>query len=82
MARRGHCSMICMSENNGFRFRIVRLSEKADTNSRSGSFFQRSLVLLLWCFLFLVYSKLGHSHNYGDPRRWDSKIWISESDGL
>ncbi|KAG2240360.1 hypothetical protein Bca52824_090850 [Brassica carinata] len=72
MARRGSCSTICLNDkfqqNNGFRFRIVRFSQKADTNSRSNSFFERSisLVLLLWCFLFLVYcNKLGHSHNHG-----------------
>ncbi|KAF2540422.1 hypothetical protein F2Q68_00029987 [Brassica cretica] len=73
MARRGSCSTICLNEkfqrqNNGFRFRIVRFSQKADTNSIRGSFFERSisLVLLLWCFLFLVYCKLGYSHNHGD----------------
>ncbi|CAH2078120.1 unnamed protein product [Thlaspi arvense] len=72
MARRGSCSTLCLKEkfrrqNNDFRFRMVRFSEKADTNSRRGSFFERSisLVLLLWCFLFLVYSKLGLSHNHG-----------------
>ncbi|RID78590.1 hypothetical protein BRARA_A01400 [Brassica rapa] len=70
MARRGSCSTICLNEkfqrpNNGFGFRIIRFSQKADTNSR---FFERSisLVLLLWCFLFLVYCKLGYSHNHGD----------------
>ncbi|KAL1222574.1 SUN domain-containing protein 5 [Cardamine amara subsp. amara] len=68
MARRGSCSTICLNEkfrkqNKNFRFRIVRISYKADTNSRERSI---SLVLLLWCFLFLVYSKLGHSQNYGD----------------
>ncbi|CAA7037393.1 unnamed protein product [Microthlaspi erraticum] len=70
MVRRGSCSTLCLNEklpwqNKGFRFRI---SQKADTSSRSGSFFERSisLVLLLWCFLFLVYSKLGLSHNHGD----------------
>ncbi|EFH46011.1 hypothetical protein ARALYDRAFT_354376 [Arabidopsis lyrata subsp. lyrata] len=66
MTRRGMCSTICLNEKLQ-RFRIVRISEKADNvNSRSGSFFERSisLVLLLWCFLFLVYSKLGQSHDY------------------
>jgi hypothetical protein len=69
MARRGSCSTICLNEKLQ-RFRIVRISDKADNfNSRSGSFFERSisLVLLLWCFLFLVYSKLGQSHDdYGN----------------
>lgn len=58
------CSTICLNEKLQ-RFRIVRISEKADNfNSRSGRFFEHSisLVLLLWCFLFLVYSKLGQSH--------------------
>ncbi|XP_024005496.1 SUN domain-containing protein 5 [Eutrema salsugineum] len=73
MRRRGSCSTICLNDNfrrqnKDLRFRIVRIPVKADSNSRNGSFFQRSisLVLLLWCFLFLVYSKLGHSHNHGD----------------
>ncbi|CAD5328870.1 unnamed protein product [Arabidopsis thaliana] len=72
MARRGSCSTICLNEKLQ-RFRIVRISDKADNfNSRSGSFFERSisLVLLLWCFLFLVYSKLGQSHDdYGNADR-------------
>ncbi|CAL9226641.1 unnamed protein product [Arabidopsis halleri] len=71
MTRRGMCSTICLNEKLQ-RFRIVRISEKADNfNSRSGSFFERSisLVLLLWCFLFLVYSKLGQSHDYGNGDR-------------
>ncbi|CAN6804380.1 unnamed protein product [Brassica oleracea] len=44
------------------------VNASADTNSIRGSFFERSisLVLLLWCFLFLVYCKLGYSHNHGD----------------
>ncbi|CAN6987129.1 unnamed protein product [Brassica rapa subsp. trilocularis] len=43
-------------------------NESADKKSTRGSFFERSisLVLLLWCFLFLVYCKLGYSHNHGD----------------
>ncbi|XP_010433836.1 PREDICTED: uncharacterized protein SLP1-like [Camelina sativa] len=69
MVKRGSCSTICLNEKLQ-RFRIVRISEKADNvvNSRSGSFVERSipLVVLLWCFLFLVYSKLGQSHDYGD----------------
>lgn len=72
MARRGSCSTICLNEKLQ-RFRIVRISDKADNfNSRSGGFFERSisLVLLLWCFLFLVYSKLGQSHDdYGNADR-------------
>ncbi|KAL9287914.1 SUN domain-containing protein 5 [Arabidopsis thaliana] len=72
MARRGSCSTICLNEKLQ-RFRIVRISDKANNfNSRSGSFFERSisLVLLLWCFLFLVYSKLGQSHDdYGNADR-------------
>ncbi|CDY47608.1 BnaA01g13570D [Brassica napus] len=78
MARRGSCSTICLNEkfqrqNNGFGFRIVRFSQKADTNSR---FFERSisLVLLLWCFLFLVYCKLGYSHNHGDSYTADGSL--------
>uniref|UniRef100_A0A1J3K9E7 Uncharacterized protein slp1 n=1 Tax=Noccaea caerulescens TaxID=107243 RepID=A0A1J3K9E7_NOCCA len=70
MVRRGSCSTICLNEklrwqNKDFRFRIPR---KSDTNSRSGTFFERSisLVLLLWCFLLLVYSKLGLSQNHGN----------------
>ncbi|EOA15709.1 hypothetical protein CARUB_v10006527mg [Capsella rubella] len=66
MARRGSCSTICLNEKLQ-RFRII--SEKADKfKSRSGGFSERSLslVLLLWCFLFLVYSKLGQSHDHGD----------------
>ncbi|KFK28947.1 hypothetical protein AALP_AA7G069400 [Arabis alpina] len=37
-------------------------------NTRTGGFFERSIsfVFLLWCFIFLVYSKLGLSHNSGD----------------
>ncbi|XP_010439109.1 PREDICTED: uncharacterized protein SLP1-like [Camelina sativa] len=69
MAKRGSCSTICVNEKSQ-RFRIVRISEKVDNvvNARSSSFVERSipLVLLLWCFLFLVYSKLGQSHDYGD----------------
>ncbi|CAF2071279.1 unnamed protein product [Brassica napus] len=44
------------------------VNASADINSIRGSFFERSisLVLLLWCFLFLVYCKLGYSHNHGD----------------
>ncbi|CAE6179916.1 unnamed protein product [Arabidopsis arenosa] len=71
MTRRGMCSTICLNEKLQ-RFRIVRLSDKADNfNLRSGSFFERSisLVLFLWCFLFLVYSKLGQSHDYGNGDR-------------
>ncbi|XP_010448633.1 PREDICTED: uncharacterized protein slp1-like [Camelina sativa] len=67
MVKRESCSTICLNEKLQ-RFRIVRIHEKADNvNSRSGSFVERSipLVLFLWCFLFLVYSKLGQSHDYG-----------------
>ncbi|CAG7887465.1 unnamed protein product [Brassica rapa] len=48
-------------------------NESADTNSR---FFERSisLVLLLWCFLFLVYCKLGYSHNHGDSYTADGSL--------
>ncbi|CAH8360099.1 unnamed protein product [Eruca vesicaria subsp. sativa] len=78
MARRGSCSTICLNErqNHGFKFRIVRFSQKSETNSRRGSFFERSisLVLLLWCFLFLVYCKLGHSHNHGDNYTADGSL--------
>ncbi|VVB11888.1 unnamed protein product [Arabis nemorensis] len=74
MVGRGSCSTICLNEkfrrqNKDYRFRIVRISGKSDMiNSRTGGFFERSIsfVLLLWCFIFLVYSKLGLSHNSGD----------------
>ncbi|OVA06272.1 Sad1/UNC-like [Macleaya cordata] len=58
--------------------------KKDDCKKNRKSFYELSLSLIfsLWCFLFLFYSRLGHSHENGDPKfslrernRLEEAVW-------